>query len=146
MIPRANPLEVPEFRLSITRPLADQLLSTIDSISGWQFTLENIEKVAPQRAGLYQLYLGGNSKEHLVYVGKSATDINKRLHQRYVKISGRTNISCSQMFFKAVYVHEDLDAVAPEKLLINEYKKNSVAQWNFNGAGGVRHGGSWLMC
>jgi hypothetical protein len=37
--------------------------------------------------------------------------------------------------FSCLYVDEDLDALAPEKMLIDRFKSEGSAPWNFNGFG-----------
>jgi hypothetical protein len=83
------------------------------------------------RGGVYQLYHGAT----FVYVGKADTSLPDRLGQHWRKISGRMNVSVQDMGFTAMYVEEDLSAVAPETLLIKRYRAIGKASWNTNGFG-----------
>ncbi|MDR3069301.1 MAG: hypothetical protein LBU50_07345, partial [Cellulomonas sp.] len=55
--------------------------------------------------------------------------------QHRTKINGRVGRLIDRMTFKCVYVDEDLDAVAPEALLIARYRSDNLAAWNTNGFG-----------
>ncbi|WP_170208621.1 Eco29kI family restriction endonuclease [Micromonospora pisi] len=70
-----------------------------------------------------------------VYVGKAARSLQDRLSQHYQKISGRSGIDLNDVRFVCVYVDEDLDAAAPEKLLIKKYRAHDSIPWNTNGFG-----------
>ncbi|GAB3954640.1 GIY-YIG nuclease family protein [Micromonospora vulcania] len=119
-----------EFRLSITRALADQLESTLRPLKPAPLTAEHLSTIAG-RPGVYKLFF--NDKR--VYVGKAAKSLHDRLVQHLRKLSGRTGLDPDAVRFVCVYVDEDLDAAAPEKLLIKNYRKHDSIPWNTNGFG-----------
>ncbi|BCJ58334.1 GIY-YIG nuclease family protein [Micromonospora endophytica] len=119
-----------EFRLSITRALADQLETTLRPLEPAPLTLAYLSGVAG-RPGVYTLYLNGQR----VYVGKAATSLQERLTQHHRKLCGRTGIASDTVRFICAYVDEDLDAAAPEKLLIKRYREHDSIPWNTNGFG-----------
>ncbi|MEU0481512.1 hypothetical protein ABZ260_20275 [Streptosporangium sp. NPDC006013] len=119
-----------EFRLSITRALADQLVSSLASLDPEPLTIQTIAAL-PNRAGVYQLYVNGD----MVYVGKADPSLPKRLSKHYRKLSSRLNIDIRDVGYVCLFVDEDLHAVAPERLLIHYYKTDGEAPWNFNGFG-----------
>ncbi|RMI43888.1 GIY-YIG nuclease family protein [Streptomyces triticirhizae] len=128
-----------QFRLSITRALGHQLAEAFDELAPAPLTPENLDRLDEQaeaerlssRSGVYQLYRRGE----FVYVGKADKRLSGRLSQHLRKISGRSNISPSEISFKCLYVAEDFSAVAPEKLLIKKYKADGHIPWNTNGFG-----------
>lgn len=120
-----------EFKLSITRALADQLADTLDGLTPAALDQDTLRSEVADRAGVYQLYLEGER----VYVGKAAKSLRKRLLQHWRKLSGRTGIDMAGMAYVCVYVDEDLDAAAPEKLLIKKYRADGEVPWNTNGFG-----------
>lgn len=119
-----------EFRLSITRALADQLADGLAALDPDPLDPVYIGRVDP-KPGVYQLYENGT----LIYVGKAQVSepLPKRLRQHYDKLSGRLGIGT--MTFTCLYVHEDMQAVSPEQLLINKYRGEGKAAWNFMGFG-----------
>lgn len=119
-----------EFRLSITKALSDQLAAALDALTRDPLTGAALD-VVESRGGVYQLHLAGT----LVYIGKADRSLGQRLGQHLTKISGRLNISASDMTFAALYVDEDLSAVAPETLLIKRHRSTGEVPWNFNGFG-----------
>lgn len=119
-----------EFRLSITRALGDQLADALEPLQPAPLTLANLADVRP-RPGVYLLYLDGER----VYVGKANTSLSDRLGQHLRKVSGRSGLAHRDIRFVCVYVDEDLDAAAPEKLLIKKYRKYASIPWNTNGFG-----------
>lgn len=121
---------VAEFRLSITQALADQLTATLDRLNPEPLSPEAIREV-DNRPGVYVLY----RNRQRVYVGKAAELLRDRLMDHHKKISGRSGISVSEMTFVCSYVDEDLDAAAPEKLLIKKYRSSEKLPWNANGFG-----------
>jgi len=84
-----------------------------------------------RRGGVYELF----HRDALVYVGKSDANLDSRLTGHWRKISGRSGIEASDVGFRALYVEEDLSAVAPETLLIKHYRKSIGSPWNKNGFG-----------
>ena len=119
-----------EFRLSITKALGDQLAAALAMLTPAPLQLEELAHLQP-RGGVYQLYHRGE----FVYVGKADRSLPDRLGDHLSKISGRMNISLADMGFTAMYVEEDLSAVAPETLLINRYRATGGVPWNLAGFG-----------
>ncbi|HEU0238939.1 MAG TPA: Eco29kI family restriction endonuclease [Micromonosporaceae bacterium] len=117
-----------EFRLSITRALADQLADGLARLVAAPLDMDQINGLR-SRPGIYQLYEDGM----LVYVGKAEASLRSRLAKHYHKLVGRENVG--SMTFAALYVHEDLHAVAPERLLIDRYRAAGQAPWNNKGFG-----------
>ncbi len=121
---------IAEFRLSITKALGDQLEASLATLSPAPLTVERLAQLQP-RSGVYQLYY----RSAFVYVGKAEQSLPDRLEDHLRKISGRANISLDDMGFTAMYVEEDLSAVAPETLLINRYRAAGSVPWNLAGFG-----------
>ena len=119
-----------EFRLSITRALGDQLAAALATLTPAPLQAAELTKLQP-RGGVYQLHHYGD----FVYVGKADRSLPDRLGDHLRKISGRMNISLNDMGFTAMYVEEDLSAVAPETLLINRYRATGGVPWNLVGFG-----------
>lgn len=119
-----------EFSLSVTRALRDQLMDALDRLDPVALHQQNLLRVA-RRGGVYELFVD----DELVYVGKSTKDLNARLAQHHRKLSGREGGILDRVTFKCVYVAEDLDAMAPEKMLIAEYRSAGSVEWNTNGFG-----------
>jgi len=121
---------IAEFRLSITRALADQLATTLQPLKPVALNPTTLA-VVESRPGVYVLFVDGER----VYVGKAAGSLRDRLSQHHRKLSGRSGIALSEVKFTCVYVDEDLDAAAPEKLLIKKYRSRGAIPWNTNGFG-----------
>ncbi|MEV7849073.1 GIY-YIG nuclease family protein [Streptomyces cyaneofuscatus] len=119
-----------DFRLSITQALGDQLAVALKQLTPAPLTEPNLDRLA-DRAGVYQLYRNGQ----FVYVGKADKSLPTRILKHLRKVSGRQGISLAEMSFTCLYVAEDFSALAPEKLLINHYKKQGQIRWNNNGFG-----------
>jgi hypothetical protein len=119
-----------EFRLSITWAMRDQLISSFDSLEPESLVMPALDALL-RRPGVYQLYL----VDELVYIGKADVSLPRRLTKHHRKLSGRQNIDVADVRFAALYVYEDLKAVAPETLLIEHYRAQGRASWNFNGFG-----------
>jgi hypothetical protein len=125
-----------EFKLRITKALADQLLETLDELVPAALTADSLSDLVEARPGVYLLYLRGE----LVYVGKAASNLRTRLGNHRRKLSGRTGIEPLDVTFKCAYVDEDLDAAAPEKLLLKNYQTDGKIPWNNNGFGNKDQG------
>lgn len=126
----ANVAPTAEFKLSITKALADQLAAALDPLDPAPLTEHSLSRVQ-QRPGVYLLFVDRQK----VYVGKAKTDLQERLHQHRRKLSGRARIHPDTITFVCVYVDEDLDAAAPETLLIKKYQATESLPWNNNGFG-----------
>lgn len=119
-----------EFKLSITRALADQLEEALSNLTPEPLTLPALDALE-SRSGIYQLFHEGM----LVYVGKASVSLPDRLSSHFWKVSGRTRIEIADMSFTCLYVDEDMDAVAPETQLIKRFRSAGEVPWNANGFG-----------
>jgi hypothetical protein len=119
-----------EFKLSITRALADQLADALSRLHPAPLTSERLSALQ-QRPGVYELFV----RDRRVYVGKASASIPARLGNHLRKLAGRMNIVLGEVSFQCLYVDEDLEAAAPEKMLIKKYKDQGGAPWNTNGFG-----------
>jgi hypothetical protein len=126
-----------EFKLSITKALADQLSSALKKLKPTALTSGALD-LLPHRPGVYQLYLDGRR----VYVGKASKSLPTRLRKHHRKLSGRPIPGA--ISFVCLYLDEDLEASAPEKMLLGKYEgKYEPAEgeqmeklaWNNNGFG-----------
>jgi Eco29kI restriction endonuclease len=125
-----SPQASAEFKLSITRALADQLADALSRLQPAPLTPDRVESIQP-RPGVYELYLD----DQRVYVGKASKSLPARLHNHLRKLSGRSQIQLGDVTFQCLYVDEDLEAAAPEKMLIKKYRNQGGAPWNTNGFG-----------
>jgi hypothetical protein len=110
--------------------LADQLFDTLTPLRPAPLTARHLSDVQA-RPGVYVLFVGGER----VYVGKASRSLLERLTQHQRKLSGRCGLDLETVCFVCVYVDEDLDAAAPEKLLIKKYRATDSIPWNTNGFG-----------
>ncbi|MBR7833482.1 Eco29kI family restriction endonuclease [Actinospica durhamensis] len=129
-VARQEPHHFADFRLSITKALGDQLGEEIRKLTPAPLAPSALSGLKPE-PGVYQLY----RRDKLVYIGKADRSLPERLAQHGRKISGRENISTSEMTFTCLYVAEDFSAVAPETLLIKQHQGHGQAPWNNNGFG-----------
>ncbi|MFN2495899.1 MAG: GIY-YIG nuclease family protein, partial [Pseudonocardiaceae bacterium] len=106
-----------DFKLSITQALADQLAERLEPLRPAPLIEDSLERVE-SRPGVYELFLG----EQRVYVGKASTSLPFRLRKHARKLSGRTGSLLEKVSFVCLYVDEDLEAAAPETLLIKKYR------------------------
>ncbi len=125
-----KPKPTAEFKLSITKALADQLAEALEPLAPALLTSENLGEVEG-RPGVYLLFLDGER----VYVGKTADKLPARLRQHLRKISGRSGLPLERLCFTCVYVDKDMDSVAPERMLIAKYSSLGGVPWNNNGFG-----------
>lgn len=123
-----------EFKLSITRALADQLLARLADLEPTALSVDNLERLE-SRPGIYELFLRTGENVERVYVGKASKSLPTRLRKHHYKLSGRSGIDLEDVLFQCLYVDEDLEASAPEKMLINRYRDHDVVPWNTNGFG-----------
>ncbi|HYO56658.1 GIY-YIG nuclease family protein [Archangium sp.] len=129
----ADPSFAADFKLSITKALADQLAEKLVPLKPHPLTTEAISSLE-RRPGVYLLLYKG----HRVYVGKAQQSLPKRLRNHWNKLRGRDKLAIEDMTFVCLYVDEDLDAAAPEKLLIKRYREQGGIDgvpWNTNGFG-----------
>lgn len=117
------------FEIDIISALTEQLVAALAKLDRGSLTTQNIESVPGER-GVYQLFHSGT----LVYVGK-ADNLRGRLGQHLRKISGRRNISVTDMGFSCVTVHRNWTALAPEETLIVHFKEEGLCDWNGVGFG-----------
>lgn len=121
---------VADFKLSITQALADQLAERLQPLRPAPLSENSLEHVE-NRPGVYELFLG----DQRVYVGKASRSLPTRLRNHARKLSGRTGLSLGDVRFVCLYVDEDLEAAAPETLLIKKYRDAGGSPWNTNGFG-----------
>lgn len=119
-----------DFKLSVTQALADQLAERLQSLRSAPLSEDSLGHLE-NRPGVYELLLG----EQRVYVGKASNSLPARLRNHARKLSGRTGLSRAEVSFICLYVDEDLEAAAPETLLIKKYRGTGGAPWNTNGFG-----------
>jgi hypothetical protein len=119
-----------DFRLSITKALGDQLAVALEDLGRAPLSEESLSELK-DRPGVYQLYVNGG----FVYVGKADKSLPSRLRNHLRKLSGRRNISLTDVSFSCLYVDEDFSALAPEQLLITHHKGLGDIPWNNNGFG-----------
>ena len=135
--PAVTDTHVAEFRLSITQALADQLERGLKKLKPHALTEEAISNLE-RRSGIYLLFHTVDEEPRRVYVGKAQQPLPTRLRNHYNKLRGREKINLGDISFTALYVANDLDAAAPERLLIRDYRDlvdpNGLA-WNVNGFG-----------
>ncbi|MGF0310977.1 hypothetical protein [Rhodococcus sp. IEGM1428] len=124
-----NPRPDADFKLSITRALADQLQRALETLTPATLTSQAISELQ-NRPGVYALFLDGER----VYVGKASRSLTARLGKHLRKLSGRSGFA-NRLTFICLYVDEDLEASAPEKMLIKAYRTDGGAPWNTNGFG-----------
>ncbi len=118
------------FSLSVTRALADQMSAALSQLTPARLTADAL-RLLEELPGVYQLYHRGE----LVYVGKADQSLPQRLDRHLAKLGGRLNIELADVTFTCLYVDEDLDAMAPEKMLIDRFRAQGRVRWNFNGFG-----------
>lgn len=118
------------FSLSVTRALADQMARALSELTPARLTAAALDAL-DEYPGVYQLYHRGE----LVYVGKADQSLPRRLERHLAKLSGRLDIGLREVTFTCLYVDEDLDAMAPEKMLIDRFRAQGRVRWNFNGFG-----------
>lgn len=119
------------FEIDIVSALSEQLIAAFEDLDVGPLEVVAIGDVKREQ-GVYQLFHKGT----LVYVGR-ADNLNSRVSQHLEKISGRENISQSDMGFKALYVHKNWTTLAPEDTLIKHFKAHGagLCEWNGNGFG-----------
>lgn len=118
------------FDFDLDRGIRDQVVMKLESSP-----LLPLEKgVGPQASGIYALY----HNDQLVYIGKVSKDMTKssrtlraRLGEHVRKISGRENISLSDMKFRYLTFASEWWVFAAEYALIVNY----TPEWNGSGYG-----------
>lgn len=133
-----------QFRLSITEALSKQLFASMSRLEPAPLTRENVGALwsqannldLPTLSGVYQLFRKRPGEEaKLAYVGKADRPLPERLNDHLVKLSGRVGISINEMFFRCLFVEEDLSAVSPERMLIKSHLATGEIVWNKRGFG-----------
>lgn len=110
--------------------MADQLADQIRTLRPSPLHTDHLERLE-SRPGIYELYVNSDR----VYVGKSSKNVPERLRNHLRKLSGRLGIDLADVRFICLYVDEDLEAAAPEKLLIKKYRDAGGSPWNTMGFG-----------
>lgn len=119
-----------DFDLDIPKAIHEQLVQVFDDLDTANlFELQPAGSVAAASApGVYGLYVD----DILAYVGK-ASSLGRRLGKHRVKLSGRHHLP--QVRFKAVTVHKNWNAYAPESILLEHYRGLGLCEWNGSGFG-----------
>jgi hypothetical protein len=128
------PAERGNFALSMTKALSAQLVEAFSTMPRHALSESGLGSVE-QGPGVYQLF----HRDDLVYVGKGSS-LRSRLAQAERKISGRRNISLDDMSFSWLRLDEDFAGIAPEALLIKQYRQQGSVPWNRNGFGNKEPG------
>lgn len=118
------------FDFDLDRGIRDQVVKKLEASP-----LLPLEKgVGPQASGIYALYFKGE----LVYIGKVSKDMTKskrtlrgRLGEHIGKISGRNNLSLSDMKCRYLTFNSEWWVFAAEFALITNY----TPEWNGSGYG-----------
>lgn len=113
------------FALDLHRALVEQLPEALDDLVPAPLMPSNLAMLGGER-GVYQLFERGQS----VYVGKSEQPLAERLEQHRRRCSGRLNIDVADMAFCCLYVDRFVDAVSPERILIEKFQARGQAPWN----------------
>jgi len=103
-------------------------VSSLDDVSLSALAEFQISKSANQ--GVYVLYLGGVP----VYLGK-ADDVAQRLSQHLLKLSGRKNLSLTDVGYKALLLEKSMSTAANESILISTFRGSHADLWNGKGFG-----------
>lgn len=120
-----------EFEFDLPDALLTSLVGILDGMEGAPLTPANVVDI-PEAQGVYQLLLDGQ----VVYIGKTDSDagLRKRLERHAFTIDHRTNLSTSQVSFKAVRIFV-FTAMDLESQLIKHYNRIAPVQWNNSGFG-----------
>jgi hypothetical protein len=116
------------FTFDLTGALADQLHALLPALTPEPLTFDSIANIG-DTPGVYQLYRGGA----LIYVGKADMSLRNRLTDHFRKLSGRENISVSEMSFTGLFLEGTWIPVGPEQMLIKRLREEPT--WNTNGFG-----------
>ena len=119
-----------DFDLDIPKAIHEQLVEVFENLD--TADLLRIEPAGPlpvtSHRGVYGLFVD----QALMYVGK-ASNLARRLGEHRVKLSGRHNVG--DIRFKAVFVHKNWNAYAPESILLDHYRLLGLCAWNGSGLG-----------
>jgi len=83
-----------DFKLSITRALADQLAEALDTLRPTPLDPEALDALQ-DRPGVYELWLN----DQRVYVGKASKSLPTRLRKHLRKLSGRSGMTGKDVGF-----------------------------------------------
>lgn len=121
-----------DFDLDIPKAIHEQLLAAFETLDPEPLTKAHLDgPLGVVRApGVYGLHLD----DVLVYVGK-ADDLAKRVDQHRTKVMGRQHLDLGSVRFKAVSIHRNWNAYAPESILMDHYKALGLCEWNGSGFG-----------
>ncbi|MFE7277415.1 caspase family protein [Streptomyces sp. NPDC057623] len=98
-------------------------------------TAVNLENLSDW-PGVYLLHQGRNDAPEIVYVGKGDRSIAARLRDHLRKIDGRCHLDLDEFSFNYLKLDDDLDYVAPERLMISRLHDQGLSPaWNHNGFG-----------
>lgn len=116
------------FILSVTEAMRTQLSRLMDGLDPDPLSEDAVDRLE-RLPGVYELLQSDGDDRRIVYVGK-ADLLPERLKEHIWKIESRENISLSDMSFVCAYVAKDLNAIAPEKMLIGHRRRVGDATWN----------------
>lgn len=118
------------FDFDLDRGIRDQVVEKLEGSP----LLPLSKSVGPQESGIYALYY----KSKLVYIGKASKGVTKsrrtlrgRLNEHVAKISGRQNISLTEMKCRYLTFNSEWWVFAAEFALMTHYKP----EWNESGFG-----------
>jgi hypothetical protein len=125
-----EPLDPHHFDFDLDRGIREQVVKKLNSSP----RLALRKGVGPTVSGIYALY----HKRRLVYIGKASKGTTKsrrtlrdRLNEHVAKISGRRNISLSEMKCRYLTFSSEWWVFAAELALITHYQP----KWNASGFG-----------
>src|SRR5262245_18606443 len=104
------------FDLDLARAVLEQLIERFESLDVGPLDTTTINQVFPEQ-GVHQLFQ--NTK--LVYAGKTSKSLPRRLLRHLRLLSGRKNITLSELGFKAVIIHRNWIPSVHEGMVIQHY-------------------------
>ena len=118
------------FEFDLDSGIRDQVVNKLESSP----QLPLAKSIGPQNSGIYALYY----RRSLVYIGKASRETTKsnrtlrqRLNEHHTKISGRQNISATDVTCRYLTFSSEWWVFAAEFALIAHYKP----EWNASGFG-----------
>jgi hypothetical protein len=123
--PRHGGAHADMFWLDLHSALLEQLPRALNRLTPAALNRENLGPLGDRR-GVYQLLHQGAP----VYIGKSERPLRIRLGEHLARCSGRHNIDPADMTFRCLYVDDLVDAAAPERQLIEQFRRAGQAPWN----------------
>ena len=118
------------FDFDLGRAVLEQLIEKFEGLSIGPMAAPSINSIFPEQ-GVYQLFM----RAKLVYAGKTSKTLPSRLLRHHRLLSGRKNITLSDMGFKAVVIHRNWMPSVHERLVIDHYTGIGFCEWNATGFG-----------